>query len=195
MAATAAGAVSAPVRPAIDAGPRQAAATRLDANWFANFYEDTVDRVYRFTWVLVKDPDRAEDLTAETYLKAWNARHTLKDPNRASSWLMTIAHNCAYSFLRSARETLDMSALSNRADAIPDPIERMEFSATMDQLRDAFEHLTPEQQQVLFLRFFEGNSHDEVAREMDRQPNAIRAIQFRALKRLRKLLDREPSNA
>jgi RNA polymerase sigma-70 factor (ECF subfamily) len=174
---------------------RGLASAESDATWFARFYEDTVDRVYRFTWVLVKDPDRAEDLTAETYLKAWNARHSLKDRARASSWVMSIAHNCAYSHLRSARETIDMSALTNHADAYVDPVDNMEFSATLDQLRDAFQHLTPEQQQVIFLRFFEGNSHDEVAREMERQPNAIRAIQFRALKRLRKLLDRETSNA
>jgi RNA polymerase sigma-70 factor (ECF subfamily) len=166
-----------------------------DATWFARIYEDTVDRVYRFAWVLVKDPDRAEDVTAETYLKAWNARHSLKNGDRVLSWLMTIAHNCAYSDLRARRETLDMSALSNHPDAESEAADGLEFAATLEQLREALVQLTIEQQQVIFLRFFEGHSHDEVAREMNRQPNAIRAIQFRALKRLRKLLESEAVSA
>jgi RNA polymerase sigma-70 factor (ECF subfamily) len=193
MPAAAAGAAPATARP-LPESERGRPTIKRDATWFAQIYEGTVDRVYRFAWVLVKDPDRAEDVTAETYLKAWNARHTLKNDDRVLSWLMTIAHNCAYSDLRSRRETLDMAALANHADTGPDAVDGLEFAATLEQLRDALLQLTIEQQQVIFLRFFEGSSHDEVAREMNRQPNAIRAIQFRALKRLRRLLDSEATS-
>ena len=56
-------------------------------------------------------------------------------------------------------------------------------------VQDAIRLLTPEQQQVVFLRFFEGLPHESVAAQMGRNPNAVRAIQFRALGRLRKLLE------
>ena len=48
--------------------------------------------------------------------------------------------------------------------------------------------LTAEQQQVLFLRFFEGLPHEAIAERLGRQANAVRALQFRALNRLRTLL-------
>jgi RNA polymerase sigma-70 factor (ECF subfamily) len=66
-------------------------------------------------------------------------------------------------------------------------IEELEF------MQSALSLLTPEQQQVIFLRFFHEMSHDSVAQALGRNPAAIRAIQFRALSRLRKI--REANDA
>jgi len=160
-----------------------------DAVWFATIYESTVDRVYRYAWMLVRDADRAEDVTADTFLRAWNARASLKDERSTLSWLMTIAHNCAYSQFRAARDVADVEAIMNEPDQAPTPEVGLEIAATREQLQDALLQLTPEQQQVIFLRFFEGQSHEAVAARMDKKPNAVRAIQFRALNRLRNLLE------
>jgi DNA-directed RNA polymerase specialized sigma24 family protein len=49
--------------------------------------------------------------------------------------------------------------------------------------------LTPEQQKVIFLRFFQGLKSDEIAGILGRNPNAVRALQFRALSQLRRRLE------
>lgn len=160
-----------------------------DAAWFATVYQTTLDRVYRYAWMLVRDSSRAEDVVAEVYLRAWNARHSLKDEQSALAWLMSIAHNCAYSQLRAIRDMVDVEAVMNEPDNTPPPEAGLLLAATRDQLQKALLHLTAEQQQVIFLRFVEGQSHEVVASRMHKKPNAVRAIQFRALNRLRSLLE------
>ena len=64
-----------------------------------------------------------------------------------------------------------------------------EENPTFDALQSALAELTAEQQQVIFLRFFKELPHDAVAAELGRNPAAVRAIQFRALHRMRKLME------
>ena len=170
------------------AGP---AVTR-DAAWFGTLYERTVDSVYRYAHVLVRNPDRAEDITADVYLKAWRGRNSLRDEVTALSWLMSITHNSAMSAMRSTREVAGLDEVAEREDDAPDPADEVfaEFEAT--RVREAIAQLTAEQQQVVFMRFFEALPHEEVARRLGSNPNAVRATQFRALARLRKLLQEEP---
>jgi RNA polymerase sigma-70 factor (ECF subfamily) len=63
----------------------------------------------------------------------------------------------------------------------------------VDALRGAVQHLTTEQQEVLVLRFVENRSSREVAKMLGKNEGAIRALQFRALGRLRKLMREDPA--
>lgn len=162
-----------------------------DTAWFSQLYERTVDSVYRYALVLVRDPDRAEDVAAEVYLRAWRGRAGLRDDQSAVSWLLTITHNSAMSMLRASREFADIDDLDEPEDRTTDLADGLWAQFEAGRVHDAIRRLTAEQQQVVFLRFFEGLPHDEVARRLDSNANAIRAIQFRALGRLRKLLQGE----
>ncbi|MGE0598649.1 MAG: RNA polymerase sigma factor [Dehalococcoidia bacterium] len=162
-----------------------------DATWFSNLYEDSIDSVYRYAHVLVKDPDRAEDVAADVFFRAWRGRHGLRDESTALSWLLTITHNSAMSMLRASRETTDIDAVSEPRDESADPSREIFTAYEADRVRDAITKLTAEQQQVVFLRFFEALPHDEVARRLNSNSNAVRATQFRALARLRKLLQED----
>jgi RNA polymerase sigma-70 factor (ECF subfamily) len=171
---------------------RRAGTTAVrDAAWFSALYERSIDSVYRYAHVLVRDQQRAEDVAADVFLKAWRSRHSLRDEVSALSWLLTITHNSAMSVVRSQREVAGLDALIETRDESADPSSEMfaEFEAA--RIREAIARLTPEQQQVVFLRFFEGLPHDEVARRLGSNPNAVRATQFRALSRLRKLLQED----
>jgi RNA polymerase sigma-70 factor (ECF subfamily) len=74
---------------------------------------------------------------------------------------------------------------------IPEPTIDAHFldGADIQTIRAALDQLTEEQKQVIFLRFYEELSHDKVAARLGRSANAVRAVQFRALARLRKLLE------
>jgi RNA polymerase sigma-70 factor (ECF subfamily) len=158
---------------------------------FDRLYTDNSDSVFRYAWLLTGDPVAAEDVTSEVFLRAWVKRHTFRGDGAPLSWLLAITHNCARTIQRAAsRETVDMEAL----DRIPDddgeePETRALAALEMTRLRDAIALLTPDQQQVIVLRFFEGLSHDQVAAHVCSTPNAVRALQFRAIRRLRAILD------
>jgi RNA polymerase sigma-70 factor (ECF subfamily) len=149
-------------------------------------YEETADSVYRYAFTLVRNETQAEDLAAEVYLRAWRNRSALRGENPLP-WLMSIAHNAAMSQLRATREVADLSLVSEQEEEA-DEGERYS-EAELTALHRAIRRLTPEQQQVVFLRFFEGLPHESVASRLGSNPNAVRAIQFRALGRLRKLLE------
>ncbi len=159
-----------------------------DTAWFSQLYERTIDSVYRYAFVLVRNPDRAEDVAAEVYLRAWRGREALRDDQSALSWLLSITHNSAMSMLRANREVPGIDGLEDTQDDSADLSEGLWAQFEAGRVHDAIRRLTAEQQQVVFLRFFEGLPHDEVARRLDSNANAVRAIQFRALGRLRKLL-------
>ncbi|MEX0781872.1 MAG: sigma-70 family RNA polymerase sigma factor [Dehalococcoidia bacterium] len=157
--------------------------------WFAELYEETFDAVFRYAQMLLRDEHRAEDVAAEVFLRAWRARESYRGTGSCKSWLLSITHNVAHSALRATREVADVSLLMDRADGAAGPEAEFFSSVDAGRVQDAIRLLTPEQQQVVFLRFFEGLPHDSVASQMGRNPNAVRAIQFRALGRLRKLLE------
>ena len=160
-----------------------------DSAAFGQLYEQTVDSVYRYALVLVRDRDRAEDVAADVYLKAWKNRLSLRDGAAALPWLLSITHNVAISMLRASREVADVDLIEEREDLNARTDTALFAEADAASLQSAMRKLTPEQQQVVFLRFFEELPHDVVAARLNRNPNAIRAIQFRALSRLRKLLE------
>ncbi len=162
-----------------------------DTTWFSALYETSVDSVYRYAHVLVRDPDRAEDVTADVFLRAWRGRAGLRDEASALSWLLTITHNSSMTLLRSTREVSGIEAIAEAEDETADPAAELFAEMEAARIHDAVRKLTPEQQQVVFLRFFEGLPHEDVAQRLGSNANAVRAIQFRALSRLRKILQED----
>ena len=71
------------------------------------------------------------------------------------------------------------------------PLTIARYWPAVDALRGAVKHLTSEQQEVLVLRFVENMSSRQVAKVLGKNEGAIRALQFRALGRLRKILTPE----
>jgi RNA polymerase sigma-70 factor (ECF subfamily) len=144
--------------------------------------------VYRFAFSIAGDPDSAEDIAAETYLRAWKARESCRAGGEPVSWLLAITHNCAVDLLRSRREQVALDSIADPED--PGCDETSALSETdVDLIHHAIRRLTPEQQQVIFLRFYEEMPHDTVAARLGRTPNAVRALQFRALSRLKRILE------
>ncbi|MBI2764684.1 MAG: sigma-70 family RNA polymerase sigma factor [Chloroflexi bacterium] len=156
--------------------------------WFSGLYEETFESAFRFARMLTRDGDLAEDVVAEVYLRAWQRRGDLRTSEKPLSWILAVTRNRAIDEFRSRRPHVDLGTIPDPQESIEDQPLEMD-SAQREVLRQAMARLTAEQQRVVFLRFYEQKSHDEVARALGRSPNAIRAIQFRAVSRLRKLLE------
>jgi RNA polymerase sigma-70 factor (ECF subfamily) len=174
-----------------------AKATRGDRDAYSALYDRYVDKIYRYIFFKVGGREQSEDLTSQTFLKAWDAIGDYEWRNYPfGAWLFRIAHNLVVDHHRSRRESVSLDDASPQleARANTDPIrpDRMLAQALAeDRVRRAIERLTDEQQQVLVLRFYEGLSTTEVADLMGKRNGAIRGLQFRALSGLRDLLERE----
>lgn len=179
------GAAAQPKRPA--RADNTVEPTELTAEDFAAVYEATFDAVYRYATVLAGDPTVAEDIAAEVYFRAWRSRRSYRGEGTQLSWLLSITHNTAATLLRRrARERPNQEVVDKRPGSIEGPERGVENSSDREMLLEAIRKLTPEQQQVVILRFFGDRSHREIARELGRKEDAVRALQYRALKQLRK---------
>jgi len=160
-----------------------------DANAFAELYDRLVVRVYRHIYYLVNDVREAEDLTGQTYLKAWEAIDRYKERGAPFvAWLLRIAHNLTVSYLRSRRnhKVLEDTVVDQKLHRNPE--EALERSAEEDNVRAAIMRLREEQRQVIILRFVEEMDYREVAAVIGKSVPAVRVIQHRALGNLRKII-------
>ena len=164
---------------------------------YAELYQRYVDKIYRYIYFKVGSRDETEDLTSQTFLKAWDAIGDYEWRNHPfGAWLFRIAHNLVVDHHRARRDVVGLDDatphLEGRAsrDTLR-PEQVLGELITMERVRRAIGRLTEEQQQVLILRFFDELSTGEVADIMGKNSGAIRGLQFRALSALRDLLHRE----
>jgi RNA polymerase sigma-70 factor (ECF subfamily) len=164
-------------------------AIRRDAEAFGELYDMHVVRVYRHIYYLVNSVSEAEDLTAQTFLQAWEAVDRYE--NRGVpfvSWLLRIAHNLAISHLRSRHEGKQLHDGLMDQDSLRNPEKVTERQADEERVREAILKLGHEQRQVIILRFVEDLDYREVADIVGKSVAAVRVIQHRALSSLRKLM-------
>jgi RNA polymerase sigma-70 factor (ECF subfamily) len=160
-----------------------------DSAAFADLYDRHVVRVYRHIYYLANDAREAEDLTAQTFLKAWEAVGRYKERGAPFvAWLLRIAHNLTISYLRSKREhgVLEEGYIDQKLHRNPE--EALEQSTDEETVRNAILRLREEQRQVIMLRFVEEMDYREVAALIGKSVPAVRVIQHRALGNLRKIM-------
>lgn len=166
-----------------------AKAAQGDGEAFADLYDRYVARVYRYIYYMARSPTEAEDLTAETFLNAWQAmpRYEMRGPPFIY-WLLRIAYNVTLNYLRRRRRHGPISQGLHLEDTGPTPERALEAYANGIRVRQALLHLGPLQRQVLVLRFIEELSYPEIAEIVGKTVGAVRVIQHRALSKLRTLL-------
>ena len=170
-------------------------AQRGDEDAFAALYAELAPRVLRYLRYRVADPDRAEELMQETFVKAVEGlpRYRTRDRVPFAAWIFRIARNTMVDDHRAARPTLDLDAVSGIASSADGPAEVAEADLEREALGRALDLLHPSQRDVLVYRFFAGLRPAEVASLMSRSDGAVRVLQHRALAALRQILERQVS--
>jgi RNA polymerase sigma-70 factor (ECF subfamily) len=168
-------------------------AARRDAEAFARLYDEHLDTVYRYVFYKVGEPLLAEELTAEVFAKAWEGIERFQWRNLPfQHWLLRIARNVVVDHWRSRRRattSIDGLADATSEEALPD--ERVAHDVEMQTLQSALLRLPDDQRDVLVLRFIEGYSHADAAAVLQKSVVAVRQIQVRALRAIKKQLTDE----
>ena len=160
-----------------------------DSAAFAELYDRHVIRVYRHIYYVVNDITATEDLTAQTFLKAWEAISRYQDRGTPfAAWLLRIAHNLAISYVRSKREHSELTDTHIDQNREGNPEQTLEHAENQKDVREAILKLGAEQQQVIILRFVEELDYPQVAEILGKSVPTVRVIQHRALGSLRKLM-------
>jgi RNA polymerase sigma-70 factor (ECF subfamily) len=142
---------------------------------------------------MLGDAAEAEDVTQETFLRAWKALPTWEPRAKFSTWLHRVALNLCYDRLRKRRE-VTMEHLPERTDPAMTPAELLDQSQRVRAVEDAISHLPERQAAALTLCALQGHSQAEAADIMDVSVEALESLLVRARRTLRaSLLERAAS--
>jgi RNA polymerase sigma-70 factor (ECF subfamily) len=152
--------------------------------------EEWAPRVYRFALRLCDDPHAAEDLTQETFLRAWRHRERLREPRATGVWLFRITANLWRDHLRRGRLPVARAApLENdQPSRVPPPDQVASEREELQRALGALRVLPPRQREVLYLSACEGLSTAEIAEVLGLGPDAVKASLWLARKNLRQRL-------
>ncbi|MFD0685785.1 sigma-70 family RNA polymerase sigma factor [Actinomadura fibrosa] len=162
-----------------------------DAEAFGSLYDHYVELVYRYVYYRVGTHSLTEDLTSETFLRAlrricdfhWQGKDF-------GAWLVTIARNLVADHFKSSRYRLEVCTAELVEPERPQegPERAVLDSMTNRTLLAAVRRLGSEQQECVVLRFLHGLSVAETALIMGKKSGAIKALQYRAVRSLARML-------
>lgn len=160
----------------------------LDAQVIGAVYDRWFPDVYRYVYYRLGDEQVAEDISSDVFVRLLEAVKKGRGPqSNIKGWLFSTASNVIADHLRRVyrrpTEALLESTPDDNAPHLRDEIDRRD---QVDAVQAAYAQLTPDQQNVLALRFGDGYSLEETARVMQKKVNAIKALQFRALAALQR---------
>ena len=172
---------------------KMAKSKALDRQTLVSIYEHYSPMLFRYGYRLLGDQDAAEECVSETFSRFLNSlKGNPAGPENIKAYLYRIAHNWITDYFRNL-PPMTIQIDDDFQESIPDqtngnPAVLMRDNLELKRIREALNQLPKEQQQVIALRFFEGQKHEEVAYNLGKSVEATRALQYRALISLRQIL-------
>lgn len=163
-------------------------AKRGNRQAFGTLYLRHLDSIYRYIFFRInQDSQEAEDLTEIVFFNAWEKLDYFdEDGVGFRAWIYKIAHNLVIDHYRFSKKRVELS------ETITDENQNIEEKVIQNleskNLLKAIDKISEEQREVITMKFIEGFSNKEIGRFLNKNEDAIRALQYRALKNLRKIL-------
>lgn len=161
----------------------------LDAQSIGAVYDQYFPEVYRYVRYRLNNDTVAEDIASDVFVRLLEASEKKQGPrSNIKGWLIGTASNVVNDHLRRMyrRPTEALSdSMEDKSTNIPAEVDLREQNRAV---KAAYIQLTLDQQHVLALRFGQGYSLEETATFMNKKVNAVKALQFRALQALQRLI-------
>jgi RNA polymerase sigma-70 factor (ECF subfamily) len=146
--------------------------------------------VYRLCYRYVNDPQDANDIAQEVFLKAYRAIGRFRGDSTFSTWLYRIAVNTCLNF-RSSRRPQAEELKDSLADGHAGVLDTMVEDERARRVREAVTRLPEKQRATLILKVYHDLTHEEVAAVVGSSVGTVKANLFHALGNLRKMLQVE----
>lgn len=177
-----------------------------DSGAFGELYARYREPISRYANRIVRDVEAADDVSQETFCRAYSARASFKLEARFSAWLFAIAHNLCVNELRrrqvrpsislnttvrvalsdEASENLELhETIADRGESVEQRLERRELGRL---IRRATDQLTERQRQVVSLRFDRGMKYVEIRDQIGCSIGTIKSRVHHAVRRIRQII-------
>lgn len=162
-------------------------ARQFDMEALAGIYDQYSPGIYRYAMRLLGDEQLAEDCTADTFQRFLLALRSRRGPDRQlQAYLYRIAHNWITDHYRRGHR-VELPLNETAPDGQPDTAERTEEKIETQKVRAMLFKLTPDQRQVILLKYYEGWENEEIAQALHKPISAVKALQHRAIRQLQKM--------
>jgi RNA polymerase sigma-70 factor (ECF subfamily) len=158
--------------------------------------EEVFDRysqgIYRYAFRLLGDTELARECMSETFNRFLDAIQRESGPrDYLQAYLYRIAHNWITDLYRSKVPPSLPLDVELQADESAEPQQAVAGRMASEQLREALALLTPDQRQVIVLKYLEEWETDAIARVLSKPVGAVKALQHRGLETLRRIMRRD----
>ncbi len=168
-----------------------------DSEAFRSLVERHSRAVYRLAHRMTGNPQDAEDVVQETFLRAYRQLGRFESRANFGTWLHRIAVNCSIDLIRSRRhqesgaDAADLEHFEGAAEDRDDPSpERLMLSTEVqERVGRAMASLSHMERAAFVLRHFEGQSIEEISRALGLKANAAKHSVFRAVRKMRLALE------
>lgn len=166
----------------------------IAANKFVRKYQKFV---YSVAFRYLKSEADADDVTQETFIKAFGSMHKFKKQSSVNTWLYRIVSNTSKNVLRK-RKVMSIFSYSNEKEDFYDiasntiaPDRQFENKQLQAQFLKALESLPEKQRETFALRYYEELPYEEISKMLGTSVGGLKANYYQAVKKLAKLLENQ----
>ena len=154
--------------------------------------------IYRFQFSKTNDENKAEDITIQTFSRAFDKIDLYKESYNFKTWLLSISKNLQIDELRKTKkELLTIDPVFNYTqditDDAPTPEDQLIIEQNLSQLLAHIKLLKPHYQKVIHLRYFQELTYKEIAAELNEPINNVKVKLLRAKKLLAEIIQNSNS--
>lgn len=162
-----------------------------DQEAFRQLYQNTDKTMYSFILSLVRNPQDAEEIMQETYLKVWTSAGGYQSQGKPLAWMFTIAKNLCYMRFRDRKHESDMGLSDLSEMEMGEFCPQIEDAADKLVLYAALKILKEEERQIVLLHTTAGLKHREIAADLGMPLATVLSKYNRAMKKLKNYLREE----
>ncbi len=169
-------------------------ALKFEEQALAEIYDRWSPALYRYAMRLLGEANLAEECVSDTFHRFLVALQQGNGPqDYLQAYLYRIAHNWISDHYRRHAPIMVPLDPEINADGDQEPHEVSVREFERQQIRDALRALTPDQRQVILLKYVEDLDNEAIAAALNKPVGSIKSLQHRALESLRKILDLQKS--
>lgn len=153
--------------------------------------------VYNYQLKRTKNENDAEDITIQSFSKAFDKINTFNEKYQFKTWLITISKNIHIDFIRKNKTSINLSSSQNQEaeaykiiDDNPTPEDKIIMEQNLAKLLLDIKQLKPKYQEVIHLRYFKELSYKEISREINEPMNNVKIKLLRAKKILAEIINK-----
>ncbi|RJP70237.1 MAG: RNA polymerase sigma factor [Ignavibacteriales bacterium] len=148
----------------------------------ADVFKLYAEDIFRYSYSILRNAYEARDAVQEVFLKYAESKNIFREECSIKTWLFTITRNYCYDITRKKKH----SAEKIQEDFLL-PVNNPDYE-NLISLKEAMKELTPDQNEIIYLRDYEGYSYKEIAELTGQSLENVKIKLFRAKQSLRKIL-------